>query len=133
MEVVPAEHARFLYWVSGIGLPVGLTGIFYGKYFLGSGVCIGSFFAQNYWSDPKYDWIRILDISWIQLLIWTHLWNVWSSPVFLVYSIIQIIGTMFYLISWYYMLYDDLWISTICHAMVHICANTSLLAFYLFP
>ena len=131
MEVIPPEHARVLYWVSWIGLPVGITGIYCGNHFLGTGVCIGSFFAQNYWSSPKYDWIRILDICWIQLLIWTHLWNVWSSHIFAIYSIIQITGVLFYLISWYYLMYDDLWISTICHAMVHMCANISLLVFYL--
>jgi hypothetical protein len=129
MEVIPFEHAQFLYWISWIGLPVGIVGIYYGNYFLGTGVCIGSFLAQTYWSDPKYDWIRILDISWIQVLIWTHLWWVWASPVRLVYCIIQIMGALFYVVSWCYM-QDDLLISTICHAMVHICANISLLVFY---
>lgn len=125
------EHARILYWLSLIGLVSGIIGIWRGYMWLGLGVCVGSIIAQMYWSHPTYSWRRTLDIIWIQILIWSHLLVAFNSPVWLAYCIIQMVGAIAYGISWYCISVGEVWASTISHAFMHICANSSLCLLYL--
>jgi hypothetical protein len=129
--IAPAEHARILYWLSLLGLVSGIIGIWRGYTWLGLAVCIGSIFAQMYWSRPTYSWRRMLDIMWVQGLIWVHLWVALQSPVWITYCIIQIIGAIAYGISWYCISVGELWASTISHVFLHLCANVSLCILYL--
>ena len=129
--IVPLSHAMVLYHLSCLSLFTGIVGLSYGKPVLGSGVLIGSVLAQNYWRYPTYGWRRTLDIAWVQLLILTHLWYVWATPVSPFYGMIQGLGVVFYGASWYYQQKNLECNATLCHAMVHVCANGSLLLYYL--
>jgi len=129
--VISNEPARVLFYLSSLGFFTGLVGYFYEKPVLGISVCIGSLFAMNYWRNPVYGWRRSLDMMWVQYLIWLHLYYVLKSPVKQTYFLIQCQGVVFYCVSWYYLKLNKLWMSTICHGGVHLCANISLLLFYM--
>lgn len=126
--IVPLSHALVLYHISRLSIITGVVGISYGKPVLGTGVLIGSALAQNYWRYPIYGWRRTLDIAWVQLLIWSHLWYVWPMPM---YVAIQAMGVAFYGVSWYYQKKGMFWTSTMYHGLIHLCANGSLLLYYL--
>ena len=128
--MIPKSHAFFLRSISILAIPTSITGIIYGNPVLGSGVFIGSFLAQNHWNNPSSGWKRNIDMVWVQLLIWSHLYYVLQTPNMNLYYEIQILGALLYMISWYYQKMDRILISTICHASVHLCSNISLLIFY---
>jgi hypothetical protein len=130
--LVPSDQAKVLYAMSWIGSITGLVGILCGHPYLGAGVCIGAEISRLYWSKPVYkSWRRYLDMGWIQLLIWSHLWIAIASPQVLGYLFIQILGAVAYGISWYFHRIGDRWGSTIFHAILTLCANLSLLVLYL--
>ena len=108
----------------------GLVGIWNGWRWAGAGVCVGSLIAQLYWSDPTFSWRRNLDLAWIQILIWSHVYLAWASPVFWIYAAIQAAGVAFYGASWYYVKKRKAWPGTLTHVGVHACANLSLMILY---
>lgn len=129
MQVLPLEQARLLQELSKFGLLSGTVGILSGYPFLGAGVCVGSVIAQTYWANPVYGWWRALDMTWIQMLIWTHLSVVWGTPALPVYATVQGLGVLLYGLSWWY--HAVPWVNAYLHGGVHLCANLSLLYFYL--
>ena len=129
--IAPPQQAQILYYMSWLGTATGLVGIYYGHTWLGIGTVIGSIFAQLYWSNPTFSWRRLLDMAWVQLLIWTHLWAAVGSPVFVTYVIIQILGASSYAASWYLKKQgNNSWGATFFHSLVHVAANSSLLVLY---
>lgn len=129
-RIAPPDQARVLYWMSWWGMLTGLVGIWCGWRWAGLGICIGSVFAQRYWSDPTFSVRRTVDMGWIQVLIWTHLWMAWFSPVWWTYVAIQALGVAFYAASWWFMKQRSSWAATLTHGAVHACANVSLLLLY---
>ena len=129
--IVPKDQANFLFYLSWLGLVTGLVGVFNHTPALGAAVCVGSILAMNYWRHPTYGVRRTIDIAWVQFLIWTHAYYVWNSPTRIVYFTIQAKGVAFYVMGWYYHKRGKLWKSTICHGAVHLCADISLLIYYL--
>ena len=128
--LAPPDQATFLYWMSWMGMVTGLIGMWNGYTYLGAGTCIGSVFAQMYWSNPTYSWRRTLDMSWVQLLIWTHLWVALGSSQVILYVLIQILGAISYFVSWMFLRQGHSWAGTFTHALIHLCANVSLLLLY---
>jgi hypothetical protein len=128
--IATPSQAKLLYYLSALGLLTGTAGIVNGKFGLGAGVCVGSYFAQNYWRDPQYGWRRNVDMAWLQVLIWSHLWYVSQSQVLVPYLEIQSLGVLFYALSWYHLKKGELWHATVYHGAVHLCANGSLLLYY---
>jgi hypothetical protein len=129
--IATQTQAKILFYLSWLGLLSGSVGTFNGKPALGLGVCVGSFLAQNYWRDPQYDWRRLVDMAWLQVLIWSHLWYVCQSPIMVPYLGIQTMGVLCYAVSWHHLKQNNMWRATLCHAGVHLCANGSLLLFYI--
>jgi len=125
------EQANILFYLSWLGFLTGSIGIFNEKQILGVLVLVGAIFAMNYWKNPQYGWRRTIDMAWIQLLIYLHIYYVWNSQVRNTYFLLQLQGVGFYCISWYYHKKNNLWVSTLCHAGVHLCANGSLIIFYI--
>ena len=136
--IAPPDQAAVLYWASYIGAATGLIGIYCGHIWLGAGVVIGSFIAQLYWSKPMFCWRRSLDMTWIQILIWSHLWTVYSGAVsgalgagtVALYFAIQVLGVASYAISWWFHKIRVAWGATIFHFLLHLCANVSLIVLY---
>ncbi len=129
-RICPSTQATFLYWMSWWGFATGIIGIWKGYPWLGAGVCVGSIFAQMYWLDPTFSWRRTLDMTWVQLLIWSHLWVALGSSQLITYVIIQVIGAICYGISWYFTKIGESWSAAIAHVAIHACANISLLILY---
>lgn len=129
-QIATAEQATFLFWTSCIGLTTGFIGIYNGNPGLGISTCVGSLIAMNYWKNPIYGLRRNIDMASVQLLIWLHVYYAFYSPIKLIYFAIQIIGALFYFVSWHYHTPNSLWTSTLCHGATHMCANISLLLFY---
>jgi hypothetical protein len=131
MEVLPYEQAQFLYKISFLGRYTGLIGIVNGYWGLGTGVWIGSYLAEAYWKHPTYGFLRTLDITWVQLLLWTHLNAAYATDVFVPYVLIQLAGVGAYAISWHYHKEGDYWKGAYAHACVHGCSHLSVLLLYL--
>ena len=129
--IATKEQANLLFYLSWLSFVTGATGLYYGKPILGLLVWIGSIFAINYWKNPVYGWRRKIDMLWVQMLIYLHIYYVWNSQVRLTYFLIQLNGVCFYCISWYYHKRNYLWAATLCHAVVNLSANGSLLVFYI--
>jgi hypothetical protein len=133
MCLAPPDYAQRMVVLSQIALLTGIIGIAYGWTWCGIGVCIGSFISQLYWSNPTlFSWRRMLDIAWVQILIWTHVIAAWNSAIFLPYALIQLVGVGFFCMSWNWQTHDRVWEATVTHACVHLCANISLCILYLF-
>ena len=130
-SIATKSQANILFYLSWLSVITGLSGLYYGKPILGILVCIGSIFAINYWRNPLYGWRRNIDMLWVHMLICLHTYYVWNSHVRLTYFLIQFNGVCFYSISWYYHKRNHLWVSILCHVGVHLCANSSLLLFYI--
>ena len=129
--IATKEQANILFYLSWLSFITGATGMYFGKPILGLLVWVGSIFAINYWKNPIYGWRRTIDIFWVQMLIILHTYYVWNSPVRLRYFLIQFNGLCFYYISWYFHKKNCLWTSTLCHSVVNLSANSSLLLFYI--
>ena len=129
--IATKEQANILFYLSWLSFVTGTTGIYYEKPILGILVWICYIFSINYWKNPIYGWRRTIDILWVQMLIYLHIYYVWKSQVRLTYFLIQLNGACFYCISWYYHKRNYLWMSTLCHVVVNLCANSSLLVFYI--
>jgi hypothetical protein len=129
-RLAPPDQAQFLYRISLVSMITGLIGIWYGWRWSGISICIGSVLAQVYWSDPTFSLRRTIDMSWLQVLIWSHLWLAWSSPAWWIYVAIQAIGVACYAASWWFIKQQSSWAATLLHGVVHVCANTSLLVLY---
>ncbi len=94
---------------------------------------MGAMFALLYWNRPTYSWRRNLDIAWIQLLLWTHVWYALQSSVAIPYFFIQSAGVVAYGMSWYYQVNAKAMASVKAHAIVHVCANLSVILLYMTP
>lgn len=139
--LIPKTYSKTIYKLSYLSIFTGLYGCYNGKPMLGTSVIVGSFIAQNYWRNPTRGLRRNIDILWIQFLICLHTYYVLQSHIRLLYFLIQLNGILFYTTSWYhlrkipytqsYIEMDTLYSkSTVCHCMVHLCANLSLLIYY---
>ena len=128
------EQARFLWLLSWWGLATGAVGLWSGRWaWHGAGVIVGSVFARAYWRRPVRGWRRTVDMTWVQLLIWTHLWSVlWGEPadVIVPYVGTQMAGAAAYGVSWWFLDRGWMWSAALCHAAVHAAANLSLLFLY---
>jgi hypothetical protein len=130
--LAPPEHAKLLVRLSQFAFLSGLIGILNGWVWCGLGVCIGSIISQLYWSHPHmFSWRRILDICWVQLLIWTHLAAAWNTAIFIPYLLIQFAGVGFFCLSWNWFQQKRAWESSITHMCVHLCANASICLLYI--
>jgi hypothetical protein len=117
------------WWAVGTGI----LGISHGKTIAGVGVLIGSAIAANYWRNPTFGWRRNIDIVWVQILLWPHLYYAWWSPVKVSYYSISALGALGYLFSWYSLTHGYIYGSVFGHMLCTACANLSLSLLYSFP
>jgi hypothetical protein len=128
--VISQEHSKYIFYLSFLGFFTGLTGVYYKKPILGSGVCTGSLIALNYWRNPVYGWRRNLDMFWVSTFFVAHLINAWNTPIINTYLLLQGKGIFLYYASWYFQKKNKLGLATICHGGLHVCTNISLLIYY---
>jgi hypothetical protein len=130
MLLHPPDQSRAIREMSWWAVGTGLLGISHGKVALGSCVLIGSGIAYMYWSHPTYGWRRNLDMTWIQILLWWHLWAARMSPVRALYYGISAAGAVAYGVSWYCMRRGHMWAAVWGHMLLTACANLSLTVLY---
>lgn len=128
-----AEESRTIQAMSWWAVGTGLLGISHGKTLSGVGVLIGAAFAANYWKRPTFGWRRTLDMAWVQLLLWPHLYYGWWSPARNAYYGISAAGAVFYGISWLLMRAGRTREAMIAHMLLTACANLSLTVLYAAP
>lgn len=127
-------QSRLIQSMSWWAVGTALQGIIQGKPVLGTGVLIGSVIAYSYWARPCFGWRRTLDMIWIQVLLWPHLYYGWYSPVRTLYYSISAFGAVSYGLSWWcFLKRRSSWASTIAHMMLTACANLSLTVLYAYP
>lgn len=129
--LVPADHAFVLYTLSCGSMLTAAVGFLTGNKYLAWGTFFGSIVAQKYWSEPRYSWIRNLDIACVLSLMVVHWWAAWGSPAALVFYGLQTLGATFYGLSWHFAFKRNAAASTLAHAAVHVLANTSVVLLYL--
>ncbi len=129
--IVPADHARVLYYVSHAGIATSAVAYSYGHVYLGSvvAVCVGTSLA--YWKRPTYGLRRNIDIVCVQVSLWSHTYNAHSSTYIVLYYAVISVGILAFFASWHAMNHKNPWLSTYLHALVHICAHLSSLCVYL--
>lgn len=82
-----------------------------------------------YWSEPKYNWIRILDMSTVFLSLSYQMWK--SYRVGYYPYLIQCTGiAIIYPASWVLYAYKKYWLSIYFHALMHICGNIANMKLY---
>jgi hypothetical protein len=129
--LVPADHAFVLYTLSCGAMLTAAVGFLTGNKYLAWGTFFGSIVAQKYWSEPRYSWIRSLDIACVLSLMVTHWWAAWVSPIAPLFYTLQTLGAALYGLSWHFALKRNVVAATLAHAAVHVLANTSLVLLYL--
>jgi hypothetical protein len=128
-----AEESRTIQAMSWWAVGTGLLGISHGKTLGGVGVLIGAVFAANYWKRPTFGWRRTLDMIWVQILLWPHLYYGWWSTARHAYYGISAAGAVFYGISWMFMRIGLTREAMIAHMLLTACANLSLTVLYAAP
>jgi hypothetical protein len=129
--LVPTDHAVILYTLSCCAMFTASVGFLTGNKYLAWGTFFGSIVAQKYWSEPRYSWIRNLDIACVLSLMVTHWWAAWGSPAAVLFYSLQTLGAAFYGLSWHFACMRQAWAATLAHAAVHVLANTSVILLYL--
>ncbi len=127
------QQSQIIQGMSWWAVGTGLHGITSGKPILGSGVLIGSVIAYCYWARPTFGWRRTLDMTWIQILLWPHLYYGWYSTERGLYYGISAAGAVAYALSWYCMKRRWTWAAMFAHMFLTACANLSLVVLYSNP
>lgn len=127
------EESRIIQGMSWWAIGTGLLGISHGKTLAGTCVLIGAAIAANYWARPTFGWRRTIDMAWVQILLWPHMYYAWWSPVRGVYYGISAVGALAYGVSWALMRRDHTWGAMIAHMILTACANLSLTVLYSYP
>lgn len=127
------DQSTLVQGMSWWGIGTGIQGMLQGNFFLGSGVFVGAMIAFCYWSNPCQGWRRMIDMTWIQLLLWTHFYYALYSPVRTLYFGIQAVGATFYCLGWVFLNRGDTWTATFMHMALTACANLSLNVLYAYP
>ena len=136
MSTIPIhshEESRIIQGMSWWAVGTGLLGISHGKTLAGTGVLIGSAIAATYWSNPTFGMRRTIDMTWVQILLWPHLFYAWWSPVRSIYYGISVAGAAAYAASWVLMRRGDTRGAMIAHMILTACANLSLTVLYAYP
>lgn len=128
-----AEESRIIQSMSWWAVGTGLLGISHGKTLAGTGVLIGSAIAATYWSNPTFGLRRTIDMTWVQILLWPHLFYAWWSPVCATYYGISALGALAYAASWVLMRRGDTRGAMYAHMLLTACANLSLTVLYSYP
>ena len=127
------EQSRIIQGMSWWAIGTGLLGISHGKTLAGSGVLVGAMIAYSYWARPTFGWRRTIDMTWVQILLWPHLYYAWWSPVRRVYYGISAAGALAYIVSWILMRQRRTWAAMIAHMVLTAAANLSLTVLYSYP
>lgn len=127
------EQSRIIQGMSWWAVGTGLLGISHGKTVAGSGVLVGAMIAATYWARPTFGWRRTIDMAWVQILLWPHLYYAWWSPVRGLYYGISAAGALAYIISWILMRQRRTWAAMVAHMALTAAANLSLTVLYSYP
>jgi hypothetical protein len=76
-----------------------------------------------YWWHPTYSWRRICDMTVVQIGLWLHLYNAFTSDIGLDYYVLMFAAVAFYPVSLYAHAVGDTWGGVLSHMMVHFIAN----------
>jgi hypothetical protein len=129
--IVPADHARVLYYVSHAGIATSAVAYSYGHAYLGSVVAVCVCTSLAYWNRPTYGLRRNIDIACVQVSLWSHTYNAHSSAYIIPYYAVIAVGISAFIASWYATHHNLQWLSIWLHTLVHICAHLSSLCVYL--
>lgn len=129
----PPEQSRVVQAMSWWAVGTGILGISHGKVMFGSGVLIGAGIAAVYWAAPTYGWRRRLDMGWVQVLLWSHMWAGLQSSARVAYFAVVALGAVSYLASWSMMNRGDTWAAIFLHMALTACANISSSILYMYP
>ena len=129
----PPEQNRVVQAMSWWAVGTGILGISHGKVAMGSGILIGSVIAANYWRKPTFGWRRNLDMAWVQILLWWHLYTSLYSPARALYYAITAAGALCYAVAWAFMKRGDTWAAVFMHMLLTACANLSITVLYMHP
>lgn len=124
-RIHPPEQSRIVQAMSWWAVGTGILGISHGRVVLGSGVLIGAGIAAAYWAKPTYGWRRNIDMGWVQLLLWSHMWAGLHSPARAAYFAVVALGALSYFASWSCAKAGDSWAAIFLHIVLTACANIS--------
>ena len=130
--ILPREQSSFLWYLSWGALISFLFAVYRGHYDLmivPGGVFLTSI---NYWRRPDYSWRRYVDMAVVQTSVVYQTWHAYTyrAQYATPYFFFVICAVMMFPVGIYYHKNDTHWISTGCHAMVHVFGNTANIVLY---
>jgi hypothetical protein len=126
---LPPDEAYVIWSLAWLGPFVGLFGILRGHWLLGAVHFLAGLFALAYWCDPDMtSWRRTFDITWVQVTMWTLLWEARNAEFKVPFYIFTALGALIYPFGWFTM--DRPWVSGLIHAIVHVFAETGSLVLF---
>ncbi len=117
--ILPKLNSRYLLHTSKGGIVSIICAYYkevYDIVFVASCITITS---QIYWSKPKNDWRRWLDIITV-FICWNYQhYRAYQAELWMQYAIITLIATGFYPMSLVFHKKGYIWAGTVCHGFMH--------------
>lgn len=127
--ILPLKYAKVIWFFSFIHLFAGIYGLI-NKHYIPALLSIGAVLTStNYWKYPLCNsWARYIDIIYIQISLYTHMYYGFYSKLNKGYFYFITIGISSYFVSNY--LKENLHYSTMFHLMVHVFGSIANIVLY---
>ncbi len=132
--ILPIKYSKFIYYISYLLFFSGLIGFYNKKYNFFFVPIIIFLTSINYWRNPVRGIRRNIDMICVCVLFFyqntiAHFldFNIFWK---VLYFILMSLGGMCYLISNYYHKKNNLFLSTVFHACIHLCVNLANVILY---
>jgi len=83
--------------------------------------------SVNFWRRPEHGLRRNIDIICVQIGMWYQIFRAYNAENMMIFYIVYFIGCSFFVLSRFQ---KCVWISTLCHMMVHILGNVGNVLLY---
>lgn len=83
-----------------------------------------------YWSNPRYNYIRNIDITMAISSVYYHVWKAYYNEYGNIYIMKLSFIILLYPFSWYLHYKKQYWLSIYAHGLLHLIGNISNILFY---
>ena len=128
LQLLPEEYSQIIFTFSFL---FGVTAIYaYAKkrYDISILLIFILITSLNYWRDPRWGFRRNVDIFvTITASIYMFISAIVLHNISIISYMVLLVGIISYLVGWYVHYKGHIFLSTLCHCTLHICANLSIL------
>ena len=128
LQLLPEEYSQIIFTFSFL---FGVTAIYaYAKkrYDISILLIFILITSLNYWRDPRWGFRRNVDIFvTITASIYMFISAIVLHNISIISYMVLLVGIISYLVGWYVHYKGHIFLSTLCHCTLHICANLAIL------